>query len=690
MATIPYVLKANNAFTGLEVQLNGADLTAVKGADTFQMDALGFSLDAGSTTTTWVDVAAGSTNTTLQAIIPAIAPNEQATTLQVDNLVAIDYEALDVIHSIHMTAGAIDTQIQMTQVEGTNQYINTISPLIASNVHTPDTGASTSYYRSNLASGGISAEQIVTNNNIQTGQYLYNYAAVTSNDYTDPTNTLQDIAKLESNQLTFKHLTTSPFTQNTTTFSKDQAQIYVDATSATLNPTSLLLDNGDSTTQAEYSQTSIYIHDTVNDLTISNAGVTFTPDYPDPVPWSSILAGGGSNPYLTAVVDNAPYTPETLALVNTLHIDNGTAAKTAVLSCNDFSAFTFPTLLLSQILDAGNISTQNQIDDQQIVITSTNNVDAYVTGSLLMNTYAITSTITTDVLGSNTTAVMEGYSGGISGSYTIYSDAPGVGVAAGNVSIDPSNGFSFSSNSADGFTYDTASVSAGGIVCSVAFNDGMDTTTSITNNFNVATYDTGSNVNLNMGQINVNNGDNCALDINQKVSGGSTTNYLSSLAMTATVTGTGQNTASIIALDTDGGVLLPKLSLTGYDSTSATLDSVTLHIEETGNTNDVTAQHIYIKGSDNFETDIDKAGMVVYGLAGQGFSQYALEGIHADARDFSIAVDSGHTLKLDVVAGAVLELGSGCMTDVPDSGLTGQWLTVLIAGTTYKIPLMSA
>ena len=88
----PYVLKANaGAFSGLQVQLAEGELTAAKSSYNFNMDAEGFTLDNGVTNMSWdhVRIAAGHA-TDFQAIIPAVAGNPQATTLQINDKIAFN------------------------------------------------------------------------------------------------------------------------------------------------------------------------------------------------------------------------------------------------------------------------------------------------------------------------------------------------------------------------------------------------------------------------------------------------------------------------------------------------------------------------------------------------------------------------------------------------------------------------
>lgn len=92
--TDPYLLRANlTAFTGVEVQLAEASIKANKDASPFEMDALGFSLDDGATSTSWADVASATTPYPVpSAWLSAVADNTVAGTnwMTLDNNILLN------------------------------------------------------------------------------------------------------------------------------------------------------------------------------------------------------------------------------------------------------------------------------------------------------------------------------------------------------------------------------------------------------------------------------------------------------------------------------------------------------------------------------------------------------------------------------------------------------------------------
>jgi len=124
----PYVLKANGvAFSGLQVQLAEGELTAAKSSYNFNMDAEGFTLDNGVTNMSWdhVRIAAGHA-TDFQAIIPAVAGNPQATTLQINDKIAFNmsgsyaYMNKDEVH-------IFDNNASHTATYGTSLVLENVS-----------------------------------------------------------------------------------------------------------------------------------------------------------------------------------------------------------------------------------------------------------------------------------------------------------------------------------------------------------------------------------------------------------------------------------------------------------------------------------------------------------------------------------------------------------------------------------
>jgi len=124
----PYVLKANGvAFSGLQVQIAEGELTAAKSSYNFNMDAEGFTLDNGVTNMSWdhVRIAAGHA-TDFQAIIPAVAGNPQATTLQINDKIAFNmsgsyaYMNKDEVH-------IFDNNASHTATYGTSLVLENVS-----------------------------------------------------------------------------------------------------------------------------------------------------------------------------------------------------------------------------------------------------------------------------------------------------------------------------------------------------------------------------------------------------------------------------------------------------------------------------------------------------------------------------------------------------------------------------------
>jgi hypothetical protein len=122
------VLKANGvAFSGLQVQLAEGELTAAKSSYNFNMDAEGFTLDSGVTNMSWdhVRIAAGHA-TDFQAIIPAVAGNPQATTLQINDKIAFNmsgsyaYMNKDEVH-------IFDNNASHTATYGTSLVLENVS-----------------------------------------------------------------------------------------------------------------------------------------------------------------------------------------------------------------------------------------------------------------------------------------------------------------------------------------------------------------------------------------------------------------------------------------------------------------------------------------------------------------------------------------------------------------------------------
>jgi hypothetical protein len=95
----PFILKANDElFTGLKVQLATSELTANKGTSTFSMDAFGFTLDQGTTYTSWANVSLVNTISTnytdLSNAIVTERNQRNASITSINNTISTNYTDL--------------------------------------------------------------------------------------------------------------------------------------------------------------------------------------------------------------------------------------------------------------------------------------------------------------------------------------------------------------------------------------------------------------------------------------------------------------------------------------------------------------------------------------------------------------------------------------------------------------------
>jgi hypothetical protein len=189
---------------------------------------------------------------------------------------------------------------------------------------------------------------------------------------------------------------------------------------------------------------------------------------------------------------------------------------------------------------------------------------------------------------------------------------------------------------------------------STSFNDGVDSNTSISKNAFINVYDI--NTNMNIAQSNTILGDLCQLDVNQKVSSNDGI-YLSNLSLSAYDPAIGQNTITLTALDTANTITVPQLVLSDYQNNNLTATTNSIVI----NSGTVDAPSV----------------------------QLNVDNITKNTGDFSVAVNTGYTLNLDIPIGADLGIGDGAITDIPPGALTNLCMRIKVGSTYYKIQLMA-
>lgn len=560
----PYVLKANAlSFSGLNVQLAEGELTALKDSDSFKMDARGFSVDQGVTNTLWADVAtSGILNDYLVSVVPADAEFfSQATTLQLNNQVAVLKNTSTLTN--FMTLGADESCSKLsleTKTKAGDGILESISHTdLQSNVliisNTPD-ATSTHVIKSEVSSQMLQTMESTNDGSEKiTKQTQLNLDNVFINhkNFDDPANTITDTATLHKDTLIFTQHTEDPDSTISTSYGKTAASISDGSHIATLNTTQLSIE------------------DETNVLTINNAGVTYTPNFTTVVPWSQILISSGvPDAWLRAVVDNASYNTSTLALVDTVHLDDGTADNVMTISTSGEPAINMTqagtgttkwtstlnrtSLSISDVNTDGEFNNANaELSTQQVFLNnSTNGTQSHTIG---MNVLDLT-------FSANATEE--------NGDILELSINPTTGYSQGFISGELYNGETILSSS--------CLLTPTSITSSNNFNDGSSA--SFIKEFAYSADDLLNT--LKVHKNNITTSDDVTFTTLQSV--GEDGGFIKSKATLTSYSGTSETTSSITltAVDSEASISIPTIKLDDGAGSTTTMDSSTITLIQPG------------------------------------------------------------------------------------------------------------